>query len=223
MVHVKKPSLVKWARGGERAVVVSASLVLQLGNRIAKRFWLKGPRSDFFSCISLTCSSASFPLDGPRDPALLTWLLSQNLLSRIDPPGAQPGICLRQPLVLFGSAEGSLSLGSFQHWPGGSPRCRGPREERVLCHSGSSPRPDRLRASPEGTCLNASPVESILHGSPPSHFPNYFPNVGFPEAVWPLCQAVFPAEAGAHVQRAAGGAPPGGVLTRLLSAFQTGT
>lgn len=132
----------KWARGGERAVV-GASL-LQLGNRIAKRFWLKGPKSDFLSCISLTCSSASFPLDGPRDPAQRTWLLSQNLLSRIDPLGAQPGICLRQPLVPFGSAEGSLRLGCLLHWPGGSPSCRGPREERVLYHSGSPPRPARL-------------------------------------------------------------------------------
>ena len=67
--------LVKWARGGERAVV-SASPVLQLGNRIAKRFWLKGQRSEFFSCISLTCSSASFPLHGSRDPAQLTCLVS---------------------------------------------------------------------------------------------------------------------------------------------------
>lgn len=61
----------------------------------------------------------------------------------------------------------------------------------MLCHSGSSPWPDRLRASPVGR---------ILHGSPASHFPNSFPSFGFPEAVWPLCEAVIQAEAGVHVQ-----------------------
>ena len=92
-IHIYVTISCEGARAGERAVV-GASLVLQLGNMIAKRFWLKGPKSDFLSCISVTCSSASFPLDGPGDPAQRTWLLSQNLLSRIDPLGAQPGISL---------------------------------------------------------------------------------------------------------------------------------
>ena len=48
--------------------------------------------------------------------------------------------------------------------------------------------------------LRASPVGRILHGSPPSHFPNSFPNFRFPEAVWPLCEAIIQSQAGVQVQ-----------------------